>query len=284
MSGDGGSGQGKRVGLVLSAGGARGLAHIPVLEALDDLGIKPAIIAGTSIGALIGACYAAGMSGADLRAYVNALFRNRTEIFARIWRQKPRQVRDLFLPGALTIGQFNAQHIVQVFLPDWVPRDFAELEIPLVIVATDYYGECEAVLTQGELTRAIAASLALPVLFRPVIVDGRVMVDGGVSNPLPFDHVGSDVDIVIAADVIGGPSGPPTRPPTSIEALFGASQLLMRAVTTQKLKGRHAPDIIVRPSTNAFKVLDFMKVKSILAAAEPVKEEVKRALDRVMSA
>src|SRR5690606_25493791 len=118
---------------------------IPVIEALDEMGIRPTIIAGSSIGALVGACYAAGMSGADIRAYVRVLFRNRTEVFARIWRQKPRQVRDLFLPGAFTIGQFNAQQIVRVFLPDGMPRDFSGLQIPLVIVATDFYGETEAV-------------------------------------------------------------------------------------------------------------------------------------------
>jgi NTE family protein len=271
------------IGLALGAGGARGFAHIPVLEAFDELGLKPAIIAGTSIGALVGACYAAGVSGRELRDYVNALFRNRTEVFARLWRQKPRQVRDLFVPGALTIGQFDAQRMVEVFMPDWVPSDFASLKIPLTVVATDFYGGYEATLTEGNLSNAVAASVAIPVLFRPVMVNGRVMVDGGIVNPLPFDKVSGATDLVVAVDVISSPARDSTRIPSSTEAIFGAAQLFMRSITSQKLRGDGVPDLLVRPTTHPYKVLDFMKAKSILAAADPVREEVKRSLDKLLA-
>lgn len=277
------SNSGQRIGLVLGAGGARGFAHIPVLEAIDELGLKPKVIAGTSIGALVGACYAAGAAATELRGYVNALFRNRTEVFARLWRQNPRQVRDLFVPGALTIGQFDAERMVEVFLPDWVPTDFEDLDIPLTVVATDYYAGEEAILRHGKLVPAVAASIAIPVLFRPVSVDGRIMVDGGIVNPLPFDCVTGKCDLVIAVDMNSGPTRTRSRGPSSTEAIFGSAQIFMRAITAQKLKGGDAPDILVRPDTGDFKALDFMRAKAILAAAEPVKDDVKRALERALA-
>lgn len=273
----------KTIGLALGTGGARGFAHIPVLEAFDDLGVKPAAIAGTSIGALVGACYAAGVSGKELRGYVNALFRNRTEVFARLWRQKPRQVRDLLVPGALTIGQFDAQSMVEVFMPDWVPADFDSLTIPLTVIATDFYGGQEATLTEGNLSNAVAASVAIPVLFRPVMVGGRVMVDGGIVNPLPFDKLQGSTDIVVAVDVVSSPSRQSTRIPSSTEAIFGAAQLFMRSITSQKLKSEGRPDVLIQPTTHPYKVLDFMKAKAILAAAEPARDEVKRQLDKLLA-
>jgi len=284
MAGAGGGQKagGKSIGLALGAGGARGFAHILVLEAFADLGVKPAIISGTSIGALVGACYATGVPARELRGYVSALFRNRTEVFARLWRQKPRQVRDLFVPGALTIGQFDAERMVEVFMPDWVPADFAGLEIPLTVVATDFYAGNEATLTEGTLSNAVAASVAIPVLFRPVTVDGRVMVDGGIVNPLPFDKVQDETDIVVAVDVVNSPPRESTRIPSSTEAIFGAAQLFMRSITNQKLKGGTVPDVLVQPTTHPYKALDFMKAKAILAAAEPVREEVKRALGALL--
>ena len=92
--GDGGASSGSpRIGLALGGGGARGLAHIPVLEALDELGLVPVVIAGTSIGAIAGACYAAGMSGRDIRDYAIARFHNRPDVFARLWQMRPKRMR-----------------------------------------------------------------------------------------------------------------------------------------------------------------------------------------------
>ena len=269
--------------MALGGGGARGFAHVLILEALDELGLKPTVIAGCSIGAIIGAGYAAGMTGGDIRAFSTELVRNRSEVFARLWRLRPRRVRDLFSQGGLTIGQFNAERVVENFVPAGLPRDFAGLGLPLKVIATDFYRGEEVVLTHGSLIRAMAASVAIPVLFRPVVIDGIVMFDGGVANPLPFDHVVDGTDIVIAVDVIGGPVRDHPKLPSSTEAIFGAATLLMRAITREKLRTSRPPDILVRPAINAFRVLDFMKASVILKAAEPVKDEVKRALDHVFA-
>ncbi len=153
MAAEGGGHAEPRIGLALGGGGARGFAHIPVLEALDELGIRPSVISGTSIGAIMGAAYAAGMSGKEIGAYSTRMFRNRSDVFARLWQLRPKRVRDLFAQGALTIGQFDAQRIVERFLPEEIPRDFADLQIPLKVVATDFYGWQEAVLTRARSYR-----------------------------------------------------------------------------------------------------------------------------------
>jgi NTE family protein len=277
--------EGLRVGLALGAGGARGYAHIPVLEALDELGIKPVVISGASIGSIIGAGYSAGMSGAEIRTYIHDLFRRGSDVLGRLWKIRPRTTaRELFASGAWSIGQFDAERVLENFLPDAIPRDFADLQIPLKIVACDFYGWRETVLEEGDLRKALAASIAIPVLFRPVLLEDRVMVDGTVFNPLPFDLVTRHTDIVIAVDVIGGPKGPANKLPTPTEAVFGTTQLLMRAILSEKLRQPHAPQILVRPEINSFRLLDFRKAGTILKAADPVKDEVKRALEKAMIA
>ncbi|KAB2866524.1 MAG: patatin-like phospholipase family protein [Bauldia sp.] len=271
-----------RIGLALSGGGARGLAHIPVLEALDDLGIRPSVIAGTSIGGIVGAGYAAGMSGADIRAYATERFRNRTDVLARLWQLRPKRVGDLFAGGGMTIGQFDAERVLDKFLPETLPKTFAELSIPLRLVATDFYGWQEVVLDDGPLFRAMAASAAIPGLFRPVMIDDRVMIDGGISNPLPFDLLSGECDVIVAVDVVGGPVNRRERMPGPTEAIFGATQLFMQSITREKMRRERPPEILVRPPENGFRVLDFMKVNAIIKSAEPLKDEVKRKLDHAL--
>lgn len=271
-----------RIGLALSGGGARGLAHIPVIEALDEMGLKPTVVVGTSIGAILGAGYAAGMSGLALRDYTLALFRNRTDVLGRLWQLRPKRMRDIFAQGALGVGQFEAERFLENFLPDELPQSFSGLGTPLKVVATDFYGWHEVVLKSGPLLPALAASAALPILFRPVRLNGRVMVDGGVTNPLPFDLIEEDVDIVIAVDVVGGPINRHGRMPGSTEAIFGATQLLMQSIMAEKMRRPRPPDILLRPPVDA-RVLDFMKAARIIETAAPVKDEVKRLVDRAIA-
>jgi NTE family protein len=274
--------EGLRVGLALGAGGARGYAHIPVLEAFDELGIKPVVISGASIGSIMGAGYAAGMSGAEIRGYINDLFRRGSDVLGRLWKVRPRTARELFATGGWSFSQLDAERVLEAFLPDSIPREFSDLKIPLKIVACDFYGWRETVLEEGDLRKAIAASIAIPVLFRPVLMEDRVMVDGTVFNPVPFDLVSAHTDIVVAVDVIGGPTGPANKVPSPTEAVFGTTQLLMRAILSEKLRQPHAPQILVQPSINNFRLLDFMKASTILEAADPVKDDVKRALEKAL--
>jgi NTE family protein len=273
----------EKFGLALSGGGARGFAHIPVLEALDEMGVRPSVVAGTSIGAIMGAGYAAGMSGAEIRDYAIRMFTNRSDVLARVWRLRPKRVKDLITDTSAALGQFDAERVVDSFLPEGVPRAFEGLELPLKVVATDFYGWRQASLETGPLYPALAASAALPILFRPVRIAGRVLIDGGITNPLPFDLIEDDVDLVMAVDVVGGPASRDNRLPGTMEGVFGSTQLLMQSIMAEKMKGPRPPDILIRPPVSA-RVLEFLKVKRIIEKAEPGKEDVKRLLDRALSA
>ena len=263
MAAAGGSDDGEiRIGLALGGGAAQGFAHIAVLEALDEIGLRPAAIAATSMGAVI-AAYASGMSGAEIRAYATGVFGNRAQFLSRLWNVRPRRLKDV----EIGIGQYDLERVLKAFLPDTLPHDFDGLHISFKAVATDYYAGEAAVLSEGPLIRSVAASAAVPMLFRPVVVDGRVMVDGGLTNPVPFDVL-EDMDIVIAADVVTEPAGRSDRVPGGLESLFGSASLLMRSLLMAKLDCRRPPDLMIRLPTEAFNVLDFTKAVAIIKASE----------------
>ena len=271
-----------RIGLALGGGGARGLAHVPVLEAFDDLGIRPHAIAGTSIGALIGAGYAGGMSGDDIRDYIEKTLSDRNAALARLWQLRPKRFADIFGSGGMM--QFDAQRVLEVFAGDAIPKTFEELKTPLAVLATDFYGCREVDLRSGPLHPAVAASIAIPALFKPVTIQDRIMIDGGVVNPLPFDALPQACDFVVAVDVVGSPIFRGKTPhPSAGDSLFGATQILMQTVIAEKLKSRR-PDILVRPEIEAFRVLDFLKARKIMDVAQPLRETVKRQIEKSIKA
>lgn len=274
----------KEVALVLGGGGARGLAHVHALEAFDDLGIRPCVIAGSSIGAIIGAAYAAGMTGTEVRDYAIRTLGNRSQVMSRLWRLRPESVTSMFNGAALRFGELNAQKVVRAFMPGSMPQRFEDLQIPLKLTATDFYGNSLTVIETGDLIPAIAASIAIPVLFRPEIVNGRVHIDGGIANPVAFDIVEAPGRIVVAVDVVGVPEGDdPGQLPSRIEAAFGASQLLMQSITQMKLRA-HRPDLLIRPPVNEFRVLDFLHARKIIERTEPTRSEIRSRLERILEA
>lgn len=270
----------KEIALVLGGGGARGLAHVHVFQAFDDLGLRPAVIAGSSIGAIMGAGYAAGMTAGEIRDHAVATFGNRSQVLSRLWRLRPDDFRS-FIRNAPRLGELNAQRILQAFLPDRLPDSFEELQIPLKVTATDFYGNSLTVIETGPLLPGIAASAAIPAIFRPEIVAGRFHVDGGIANPVPFDLVAGPDRIVVAVDVIGSPQGDVTKMPSRMEAAFGASQLMMQSILNLKLK-LHSPDLLVRPPVSEYRVLDFLHAEAIIERTAPVREEVRAGLEKLL--
>lgn len=269
------------IALALGGGSARGLAHVLVLEALDELGLRPAIIAGTSMGAICGAAYAAGLSGAELRAEFTALFASR----ARFFRHLAGKLRG----GITHLWSLRAPHVVdnvtlfEMLLPEVMRCDFAALRIPLLAVAADFFAMEQVVLDRGPLIPALAASSALPSLARPVVLDGRVLIDGGFVNPVPYDVVLGRAQIVVAVDVTGSTlRRSSARPPRTIDAITGSTQILFRSVTREKLR-RAAPDLLVEPDVGAFGSLDYFKIGAILAAATPIKERMKNDISQVFA-
>lgn len=270
-----------RIGLALGGGGARGVVHILVCEVFDELGVKPAVIAGTSIGAIIGAGYAAGVRGRDMRDSACAFYARRRDVLTKLWRARPVAFTDL-LRGRSLSPQFDARLILDRFVPcfELLPETFEELAIPLKIVACDFYGGTETLLTAGELKVAIAASIAIPALFRPVKVDGRYLIDGGACNPLPFDHI-ADCAISVASDVTGAPSRV-ERSPGLLECVVGAAQISMQSVIREKLKS-HQPSVLVRPEINGVFIMDFLKTQAILDMNVAFKDDLKRRLDMLIN-
>jgi len=273
---------GPTVAIALGGGGARGLAHIHVIEVLDELGIRPVLIAGVSIGAIMGAAMAAGMTGREIREHTLATIGRPGQIMNRLWSLRPAGFSQM-VAGGFRVGQFNLERVLKAFLPERLPETFEELPIPLKIIASDYYAQCECVCDSGLLLPAIAASAALPAVFRPVVLNGRVMIDGGLWNPVPFDHLAGKADITIGVDVVGKPLAGTAEVPNSIDSLYGATQLTMRSIVTLKLE-KGAPDIFLQPEVGRFRVLDFVKAEEVLAASAGIRDELKRALDARLSA
>lgn len=269
-----------RIGLALGGGGARGLAHIHVIEALDELGIRPSIVSGTSIGSIVGAGVAAGMSGRDIHAFAEETLGQTAEVLSRIWRSRPTSISEM-IDGGMRIGQFNVERILRSFLPEAVPKTFAELAIPLRVATTDYFAHDTVVMEKGDLVLALAASSAIPAIFKPVRHGGRMLIDGGFSDPVPFDLVREQSDIVIAVDVIGAPVPTSERLPNAIELSIGASQILMHQVVALRMKSWR-PHILLRPPVSKFKVLDFLKIANVLEESRPIREETKRAVEAAM--
>lgn len=270
------------IALALGGGGARGLAHIHVIEAFDELGIRPVVIAGSSIGAIMGAGMAAGLSGAEIREHTLATVGHRREVVNRLWQLRPASWSEAVTNG-FRFGQFNVERVLKAFLPEAIPATFSELDIPLKVVVTDYYGQTEHVCETGDLQKALAASAALPAVFMPVKIAGRVMIDGGIYNPIPFDHLRGLAEIVVAVDVVGGPDGDGKTIPSRIDSLFGASQLMMQSIIAMKLK-EGAPDILLRPDVGRYRVMDFLRAKEVLAATAGIKDQFKRTLEERMRA
>jgi NTE family protein len=274
----------REIALVLGGGGARGIAHIHVLQAFDDLGIKPAVIAGSSIGAVMGAGYAAGMTGEEIRKHAIATFSKRAEVMARLWKLRPDGIAAAIFNGIPRFGEFNAQKVMRAFLPPEVPDRFEDLQLPLKVTATDFFSSAITVLESGDLYQAIAASAAIPVVFKPEIIHGRVHVDGGLGNPVPFDLVTAPNRMVVAVDVVGLPrSRLAGAMPSRIDAAFGASQLMMHAITRLKLE-THAPDLLIRPEVSDFRILDFLRTEEILKRTEATRAEVRGDLERLLKA
>ncbi len=269
------------VALALGGGSARGLAHIAIIEAFDELGIKPSVIAGTSFGAIIGACYAAGLSAAEVRAYATELLASRSAVFYRLATRLPGYITSLWSPRHPAV--VDGVSLFDMLLPERVRTDFASLAIPLHLIAVDFHSMSEVVLSEGPVIPAVAASASLPSILRPVEIGGRVLIDGGFVNPTPFDILLDKADITVAIDVTGAPEQGTTADQLSTDDLWtGALHALFTAVTREKL-ARRAPDIFIRPQVSNYESMDFLKMDEILAATEPAKQELKRALDARLS-
>jgi NTE family protein len=273
----------KTFALALGGGGARGLAHIAVIEALEEMGAKPIAIAGTSIGALVGAGYAAGMTAKDMRRHVLGIAHNPGETRRRLVAARAGTLADLLAGAFSQATQMDAEKFCVQFLPEAVPDDFAALAIPLTVMTTDLHRRQQAPLSAGPLRPALAAAIAIPGLFRPVAVDGNVLIDGGTTNPLPFDLLQGRADVVVAIDVLTAPPIDRSDVPGTWEALYTTINIMGAAIVAAKLD-HGAPDLLIRPNVAIFRTLDFYQATAILRTADAVKTELKGKLGALLAA
>ena len=181
------------------------------LEALDEMGIRPVAIAGTSMGAVVGAAYAAGIEGRAIPTHILRVLRNRSDVMGKLLRARVGRFADLVLRGRGNPVLLDPEICLDLFWPSGMPSRFEDLDIETIIVATDYLSRNEVAHDAGPLRPAVAGSMAIPGLFRPVLFGDGVLIDGGAVNPLPYDLLFSLADIVVAVDVTWGSTAETTN-------------------------------------------------------------------------
>lgn len=270
-----------RIGVALGSGAARGLAHIPYIEALDEMGLVPAVISGASIGALIGSGWANGMTGAAIREHSYAVLGSLPSIATALWNRALPSLEKLMANG-LSV-QVDAHGVAHAFLPEAFPDEFSALKVPFVVVTTDFYSWKEVIIESGSLRAAIAASMAIPSLFRPVAREGSFFIDGGVTNPLPLAQLQGRCDLTIGIDVQRSPD--PTlavKEPGLFDSAIVATEIMSQRIVDATV-ARHRPDVYVRADVGPFGGSQFWRVREIIEHASADKDRFKRAVDGAMA-
>jgi len=255
-----------RTALVLAGGGSKGLTHIGVLQALDSLGIVPDLIVGTSMGAIVGALYASGEDAAQVRAHIaslplDKLIRNYEPIVsasfgglkpALVWEREPAHwvlqtgaVREAEVSAALSRIALRANLIAR--------GDFDSLPIPFRAVATDFDRREVVPLSRGDLARALRASMAIPLILRPVVIDGRTLVDGGLSSNVP---VGVARALGAERVIVSRVASPRPDPAAFDDPLAVTGQLLEFLWVQDSIEAR-PNDVVMRHPTAMYGQIDF---------------------------
>ena len=268
-----------KIGLALGGGGVRGMAHIAVLEALDELGLRPNIIAGTSMGAIVGALYASGMDGRAIRELVQRHIILKDDNLRDLFEKKGDLLKwvQAFSLEFSRGGFISSQRFLHYLLNEIQKTTFEDLGIPLLVIATDYWTAAEVIFEEGDLLPAIQASMAVPGVFAPVSIDERVLVDGGVANLVPYDHLLERADLTIAIDVGRIRTMGEERIPNALESVLGTFDIMQTAALTEKMRHRR-PDIYVRMEIHDVRMLDFGKVEEVFQQAEPSVQELRKEL------
>ena len=275
---------GARVGIALGAGGANGLAHILMLEVLDEMGIRPRHITGSSIGAIIGALYASGMTGREIRELVEQFIISPDEPLIEQLSNKETLRWFEFIEVEFGNGGLLSSEGFIAYLYETLQYDtFEELKIPLTVVAADLWRREQIVLDSGELLPAVKASMALPGVFHPVKLDNSVLIDGGTVNPVPYDLLSEECDIVIGIDVSGERSTAETAIPGYFETLFSSVKVMQKTIMAEKLR-RKQPDIYISPQIVDIRALEFYRAEQVFEQAKPAKQALRQQLARLLTA
>jgi NTE family protein len=228
-------------GLALSGGGARGVAHVGVLKAIDESGLRPSCISGSSIGAIVGALYASGMKADEMLSLLSG------KGFLNLFRLKP----------SLT-GLLGMKYLEEI-LDDHLPNTFEDLDIPLHVFATNLTaGNCVDFFS-GELKKPVIASASIPILFQPVTIGTDQYVDGGVLNNLPAIACRESCDYVLGVEVNKGKFAQNLNTMKNV-----ALEIFHLVVNKNSDDGIKTCDYVLRPEMEvSFDLLDFSKAEKL---------------------
>ena len=271
------------VGVALGGGGARGIAHIGVLRVLEREGMPIDCLAGTSIGGIVAAGYASGLTPDQLEEEA----KNTTNA----WRML--RFAD---PGPLKHGLLRGKRLQEYFEDRLGSKSFADLKIPLAIVSVDLNARKETIITQGPLSLAVRATISVPGLFMPVEIQGQRLVDGGLLNNVPVSAVRQlGADVVIAVDVEPDPQDP-THPrftssrwmPEGLTRTFATLDeviSLLLAKVQEDYLSQYPPDICFRPQIPAgINVLSgYNRVEELIRAGESCAQDALPELRRLLA-
>ena len=239
---------GKKVGLCLGSGGARGLAHVGVLQVLEENGIIPDIISGCSAGAIFGSIYAAGTNLYLLEKYLGTV--------------EARSIIDLGIP--LNGGFLSGDRIEELVLTLTHDLSFGETKIPFVCIATDLMSGEMKVFEEGKLHRAVRASMAVPGVFTPAIIDDRYYVDGGVIEELPVDVLRErGADMVITSDLGIKRNFFDPEHPSPLDILRRSTDIMQARLT---LRQEDKGDVVIRPDASFMGLLRINGYEESVAA------------------
>lgn len=271
-----------KIGLVLSGGGAKGFAHIGVLKRLEELNMPIDYISGTSMGSIIGAFYAMGYSANEIEKLVlnqdwNELLTD--EISRKYIHVKDKQALDRYvisfpikpkgiqIPAGIVIGQ-NIINLFDRYTIEYHDKtDFRKFPIPFVCIATDLETGDAVVLDKGNISEALRASMAIPTVFTPIEINGKLLADGGMINNFPVEEViKMGADIVIGVDVQTGPRSKDKL--NSIEDIINQTVSLM--AKKEFLKNRKLCDIYIKPDIDGYTVANFQKADSLIKRGEQI--------------
>ena len=279
-----------RVGLVLSGGGARGVAHIGVIRELERQRIPVDMIAGTSMGAIVGGLYASGMNAAQLEeAYLSIDW---TNVLSDAPPRKELSMRRKFdeavfqvdksvgfkdgkvqVPAGLIRGQKLELELQRLLLPVADTKDFSQLPIPFKAVASDIVSSETVVLGEGSLAQALRASMAVPGVFTPVELDDRLLVDGGINNNMPVDVVRAmGADIIIAVD-ISSPLLKEDELSSALDIVTQLTNIMVYRNTEAQIKQLGENDLLIKPELKGFSPGDFVGAMKLIPLGEAATRE-----------
>lgn len=269
-----------KFGLALGGGGVKGLAHIALLKKLDQLEIKPHSISGTSMGAIIGALYAAGLSGEEIEERVKSHLFSSKDGLKKTYERRRHLVKwvKVFALEKSRGGLFTAEGLFDHLFTEIRELYFKDLNIPFTAVATNFHSGKEVALNSGPLLDSVRASMAVPGIFAPVTVNEQLLIDGGLVNNVPYEYVSSKNGLIVASDVI---SLSQTSEPKMTQVLTGALSIMLRSATEQKF-ALYPPDFIFRPNTDNIDAFDFHKIAKVLDRGDKEIAKVEKFIEKIL--